>query len=160
MADGKIYITISDSRKSGGLDGIKLTDDKGNEAKDNSSALGKYATHHFFNFIEGEAKTMVNYTLGNIGNFTGDYTKQSSINNSLSALNMLKSIATSAVSGFTISGGNPIGAIIGASIAVASMATNYGLQEKTNNLMLARQNYDINLLREKSGLNGTINGGR
>ena len=58
MDDGKIYITISDERKSGGDGGgvLQTPEEQTQSQQDNKeSVLRKYTNHRFFNFIQSEA---------------------------------------------------------------------------------------------------------
>lgn len=148
-ADGKIYITITDARTG---EVIKDTDKptptptKPSEEKDKTSI----AKHQLWHFIENEAKQMAQYTISNIGNFTGDYNAQRQINFGLSVLNSAKNIGLAAL----------YGGPVGAGIAVASMTINFGLQLHSENLEVKKQNHNIDQLRQLSGLDGLTNGSR
>ena len=73
MTDGKIYITISDQRGKGGGGGGEPGTVINSKKQDNeTTALGDYAKHEFFNLIKQNATKIVNYSIGNMGNFSGD----------------------------------------------------------------------------------------
>ena len=154
--DGKIYITISDRR----FGRNKAEADEQNQQEkqeDKESTLKNFAQHKFFNLIESQAKQAVRYTLGNIGNFTGDYIAQTQVDNALSFISFAERIGVAALAGAKF--GVP-GALIGAGIAVAGEATTQGLQIFTGYLENRRQNMMINQLRTRAGLNSTNNGSR
>lgn len=159
MADGKIYITISDTRKGGSGD-IPSPEAEEKKKKEKENPLAKFAQHKFFNFIESQTKQAVNYTINNIGNFTGDYVKQQHIQDTMNIANSLISIGSAAAAGLTYSGGSIYGALIGAGIAVISQGINYGQQYAAGYQENARQNRDVAQLRTRAGLNSTNNGSR
>ena len=156
MSDGKIYITISDARTGEVIKGTNLTTPK--KEKDPEEELQKYIMHEFRNFITSQAKNMVNYSLGNVGNFTGDYNSQRSINYGLSAAGVASNIVMGAVAGAKV--GGAYGALIGAGIAATSQIINFGLQMNSQNLEIRKQNYNISQVRQLSGLDGLTNGSR
>lgn len=156
-SDGKIYITISDAR-TGEI--IKDTDKilpKGKGQLSAENTFGEFARHQFFNLIEKEAKQMVNYTIGNIGNFTGDYNAQRQVNYAKSVTSSAMSILGGAAVGSQF--GVP-GAIIGAYSVIMAQAANFGLQLHSENIAIRKQNYNISQLRQLSGLDGLTNGSR
>ena len=101
---------------------------------------------------------MANYSLSNIGNFTGDYNAQRQVNFARSAINVATGLVTSAYMGFAV--GGPIGTIIGAGISAASQVINFGLQLNSESIEIKKQNYNIQQLRQLSGLDGLTNGSR
>lgn len=153
----KIYITISDKRGVGGLstDG---SNKNGGKDQDTESLFGSYVKHEVFNFVKQQAKKVVDYSLGNIGNFTGDYTTQRQVNTSLSALSQGLGIALSTKVGFKV-GGVP-GALIGFAIGVAATGITNALQDNTQKNENYRTNYQIAQLRERAGLNVYKDGSR
>lgn len=160
MADGKLYIIVTDKMPNQPDSPMPNSDIDGNKKDDKENPLIKYAQHRFFNFIENEAKQIVSYTVNNIGNFTGDYQAQRNINAAINHVNKLMNIGNAAVSGFVMSGGNPVGALIGTTLAIAAEGVNMGMealslwvQENKNNRTIAR-------LQERSGLSGLTNGSR
>lgn len=161
MADqdtGKIYITISDRRigQGGGEDDPQTQSKRETKTK----TLGEYAKVQFFNFIKSEANTMVNYTLGNIGNFTGDYQAQRDVQAMLNGIGVATTLANSFIAGLTLTGGNIAGGLVAVAITGTSQLINYGLNELTNTRQTRNQNYNITQLRELSGLDSLTNGGR
>ena len=160
MADqdtGKIYITISDRRigQGGGED-----DPQTQQKETKTKTLGEYAKVQFFHFIKSEANTMVNYTLGNIGNFTGDYQAQRDVQAMLNGIGVATTLGNSFIAGLTLTGGNIAGGLVAVAITGAGQLINYGLNELTNTRQTRNQNYNITQLRELSGLDSLTNGGR
>ena len=161
MTDGKIYITISDNRGENNSTNLITASNPQSDSENNSSnALAKYAQHRFFNFIESEAKQFVNYEVGNIGNFTGNYVAQRNVSVAVNAGNQLLNIGNAAFGGFVASGGNPIGAVIGASLAITGSIINYYKEEKVNQIEFKKQSYEIDVLKDRSGLYAENNGSR
>lgn len=156
-ADGKIYITISDARTGEVIKGTDVSVSNEPKKEKEKTTLSDFAKHQFFNLIEREAKQMINYSLGNIGNFTGDYNAQRDVNFALSAAGVIGSIGMGAVAGAKY---GPWGAAIGAAVVATSQAVNYGLQLRSQNLEIRKQNYSINQLKQLSGLDGLTNGSR
>jgi len=157
MSDGKIYITISDTRTGEVLGGTNIQVPKAPKSENNENVLKDFAKHQFFNLIESEAKQMVNYSLSNIGNFTGDYNAQREVNFGLSALGFVRSLGMGAIAGAQY---GPVGAAIGVGVMAISQTINFGLQLHSQNLEIRKQNYSINQLRQLSGLDGLTNGSR
>ena len=158
MADGKIYIIVTD-RLPGGMSPIP--DDENNKEKSSKEgALGKYAQHKFFNLIESQAKQFVSYSINNIGNFTGDYIQQQQTQSAKQGIDFLVNVGQSAFAGWKISGGSPWGAAIGAAIAVAGSAINYAEQIYAGSVENRRQNLAIAQLKTRAGLNSTNNSSR
>lgn len=158
MSDGRIYITISDERTGEIISGTtKLAPTKKKE-ESKENGFSRYIQHQFFNLIEQEAVSMVNYTLGNIGNFTGDYNAQREVNFARSAFGVIRNIGTAAAQGATIGGG--YGALIGAAIATTAETVKFGFQLHSQNIETKKQNYSINQLKQLSGLDGLTNGSR
>lgn len=152
MDDGKIYITISDKRTSGGNGGGGFNDpDQTPENPiEEESDLQKYARHRFFSFVQSEAKQMVNYAISNIGNFTGDY----NIQRTTQAVQRVGNIAMNVGVGFAVGG------VVGGVIAIASTLINTGLEYIQGSVQTDKRNYEIDKLKELSGLNALTNGSR
>lgn len=155
MADGKIYITISDSRRGSGS-GVS-NDADNTEEKENP--LSKYARHRFFNFAEGQAKQFVNYTVGNIGNFTGNYIEQSEVQGMIRNISFLVNLGTAIYSGVKMTK-SWVGGVIAGAISIGSQAINFGYQEYTETVMNRRTNRNIEMMRNRLGLQGLIDGSR
>ena len=153
--DGKIYITISDRRF--GKNKAEADEQNKRDKEGKESSLKSFAQHKFYNFIQSEAKQAVNYTVANIGNFTGDYIKQQQVSNAVSILNFGVDVATAAIAGSKFGGG---GAAIGTLIVVAAKAITTGEQTFASYAEFTRQNRAINQLRTRAGLNSTNNGSR
>lgn len=156
MADGKIYITISDTRGGSGA-GVGNEADKQQE-KGKDSALGKYIWHRFYNFVESQAKQYVNYTVSNIGNFTGDYTTQRETEEMLKIASMMIGFVTTTVAAGAKYGAP--GAIIAASISIGSEAINFAYREKSESFQNRKTNRNIDMMRKRLGLEGLTDGSR
>lgn len=155
MADGKIYITISDTR--GGGTKPQPTPVPGGSREDNNM-LSNFIQHRFFNLVESQAKQAVNYAISNIGNFEGDYINQTHVSDAVRMMNGLASIGMSAWAGLRV--GGPIGAVVGAGIDIAGKVITAGEQIYAGYVQNVRQNKAITQLRSRAGLNDTHNGSR
>ena len=164
MADGKIYITISDNPigQSGAVGGAVAYDNKNTSSDKNQtgSIIGKYATQQFFNLIKSQAQAQVNYEISKIGNLKGEYTRQHNIETTINIGRQLISIGESAIAGFTVTGGNPIGALVGAVVTAGGTALSYARQEDMIAKQTAITNFQIRYLQERSGLYSLNNGSR
>lgn len=158
--DGKIYITISDRRI--GDDGGEVVpvnpQTTPNEEEKKKNILGDYLKHRFFNLVENQAKQMATYTIANIGNFTGDYQYQREINVGVEILNEGITLASSFGSGMAV--GGVVGGAVAVAITIASQTINFAMQEQANRVSNRNQNYNIQQLRDISGLNALTNGSR
>ena len=156
--DGKIYITISDRRFGSNVAEADEQNkiDKTKEDK-KESTLQDFAKHRFFNFIESQAKQAVNYSISNIGNFTGDYVGQQHIQDAINIINTMSNIGVAALAGAKY---GPLGAAIGAGIAIAGTGINMSLQYIAGYSQNVLQNRQIAQLRTRAGLNSTNNGSR
>ena len=150
MADGKIYITITDepiSETSGGTQAQK-------EKKDKKQKKQDQLNYQFNEFIKEEAIKFANYQISNIGFYTGNYQAQREVAGAMAIgykiINIGNAVARS------IAWGSPIPTII----AVGSMAINTGLEIVKSIEQNKRQNYEINILRDISGLSNKTNGSR
>ena len=162
--EGTIYITISDERGSGGGGATpkptpepKKVEEQAQQETDNN-VLGEYARVQFYNFMTSQAKQFVNYTIGNIGNFTGDYNRQRHVQQIVSIGNSLKAIGISVYAGFTA--GGVVGGVIAGALAVASQGINFAYSEYSNNFAIKKQNREITELRKLVGLDSLTNGSR
>ena len=153
--DGKIYIYLTDKKIDGGQPNSEP--EKPEKEKTISPTI-QFLQHEMFHFAKQQATQMFNYTIENIGNFTGNYQQQRDIQATLSAANTLSNIAITGITvGLTI---NPFAGVIASAVAATSLAINYGRQERLNNFMVKRQNREIEIMRDISGLNSLTNGGR
>lgn len=155
MADGKIYITISETR--GGGANPHPTPIPG-ENREDKNMLGDFIQHRFFNLVENQAKQAVNYTISNIGNFTGDYITQTHVSDAIRIMSGLASIGMSAWAGFRVGGG--VGALVAIGVDVAGKVITAGEQIYAGYVQNVRQNKAIAQLRSRAGLNDTHNGSR
>jgi len=170
MADGKIYITITDERSGSTIPGTDISpgipkkkDDLGDlragkPNSDTSSLFGDWAKHQFFNFTESQAKQFISYSIGNIGNFTGSYQTQRQIQETLRIGNMVKNVGLSMLAGFKF--GGFVGMAITGAIAVSSQTVNLIYEDYSLTVQTKQQNREIDMMRKISGLDGLTNGSR
>ena len=158
MADGKIYITISDERltPNGQVPNQKQENKK--EEKQ-SNLLGDYAKYELFNFVKNQAQTFVSYTMGNIGNFTGNYQVQRNMSDAMKISNMIKSVGLATVAGFQYTGSIGGGLVAGI-IAVGTTAMNTWYEVKSYRFEIQKQNNSIAENRKISGLDALNNNSR
>lgn len=154
MADGKIYITISDKRggsggeqKAGAGTKHKATDEE--KAAEKAAKEREILINQAIHNARQQAKQIVSYQIGNIGNFTGDFNSQREVeqftNIASAVANIGIAFATNWVAG--------VAAVVGTGISFAE-------QEYANYFAVKKQNYAINQLRDISGLNALTNGSR
>lgn len=159
-----IYITITDQPYSQNGDGGSNLGANNQSSSTKSGSSGKNAVsiikHQFFNFVESQAKQFISYSIGNIGNFTGNYQTQRQMQEALRIGNMAKNIGMAAISGLTMTGGNPIGALVVAGIATASTAINLIYEDYSLTIQTKQQNREISMMRKISGLDALDNGSR
>jgi len=161
--DGKIYITISETPVGNG-GGTTPTPQptppapspKPQETSEEKAL--KWEQQQLFDFAKGQVKQMVNYTLGNIGNFTGDFYTQRSINDHLQVGSTLLNIGNSAINGLKMGGVQGMG--IGLLVATSSVAVNMVLGDISKAVENKKRNRDIEMIRNLSGLNVLTNGSR
>lgn len=161
MADNKskLYITISDERGGGTpTPGPTGTDDGGKKEQEKSGMLGRYAEHEMFHLVKNTALKTVNYTLGNIGNFTGDYITQRKVNYAKGVISNIMKVGQATISGAMM--GGPVGALIGFGIGTANIVVDSVFEFISNTVETAKQNYEIDQLRIRAGLNTTYDGSR
>lgn len=165
--DGKLYIIITDKPEVQTTETVTettITTEKKSEIKKTGSGGSEgnlaysFAVHQFYDFVKNTAIEIANWSVGNIGNFTGNYSMQSEITKSVSNLSKISGIAMAIGTGAAT--GGPIGALVAGTIAVAGTGISIALQDKANSFRVKRQNYEIAQLRELSGLNPLTNGGR
>lgn len=163
MSDGKIYIIVTDKYPGGqpgpGPSPMPTPEQSTVTETNNESLLQKYAFHKTFDFLEAQAQKAINYTISNIGNFTGDYDKQRQVQSSVTAIKTLMNIGTAAYAGF-VATGNPIGAAIGAVIATGSLLINAAYEQHSLEIQQKKNDYAIAQLQQRSGLNTLIDGSR
>jgi len=150
--DGRIYITITDSPVSSvgnggtGSGQGRVKDSTGVEKQLREIDLIR---HQVNNFTIDQAKQVAAYAINNIGNFSGDYNAQRSIQHTVQIGSKMLGIGMA----FATSG--PLG-------IMATIATGIGFieQEYANQFAIKKQNYTINRLRDISGLDNLTNGSR
>ena len=157
MSDGKIYIVVTD----------KMPEDKGvatlpspKQPKQENNLLLHYANDNIISTAKSIINKSVMYNLQNYGNFTGDYIAQTHINESLQFAQTIGHIGLSAWSGFVASGGNPLGAVIGASLSIINTGVNAGFNMLSMRVQNSKTNYEIAQLRDRAGLNSLRDGSR
>lgn len=153
--DGKIYITISDTRGGKGA-GVSNDSDKKSDKKENTAL--KFARHKFFNFVENEARTIANYSISNIGNFTGDYMAQYEIQASIEMISFAVDLGMAAATGAKIGGG--IGAAVAVGVELTAKGISKALSINSEIFEYKKINRNIDIMRERLGLEGLTNGGR
>ena len=158
MADGKIYITISDTRGGSGAGVSNEADKAVRETKEKSSTLGAFAQHSFFNFIEGQAKQFVNYSINNIGNFTGNYQAQEDAQNVMKGISFVANLGTAIYTG--AKAGGIWGAAIAGTISIGGSLINWAYQEHTEKFQNRKINRNIDMMRRRLGLEGLTDGSR
>lgn len=155
MEDGKLYVIITD-KTGGGGDG--KPDGEKDKDKEESNPLADYAKHQLMHLVKSTTSKAVNFGVSQIGNLTGDYALQNQVENVKNTINALVSIGLLAYAGGKIAG--PIGAVIGAGVSVVNQVVDYGISIATQNINTMKQNYQIDMLRIRAGLDGSTNGSR
>jgi len=160
--DGKIYIIITDKLPAGtsspGAPGMATTPSGAAATGTKNNIIMDYAAHEFFNLIKKEVGVVINYNLNNIGNFTGDYITQRHINETRTILSDITSLGIAAVAGAKFGGvpGAIIATVVQATGLVTSAVVNYNLNQVQN----TKVNYEIDQLKDRSGLNTLRDGSR
>lgn len=164
--DSNIYITITDApypqvegsgTQTAAAGEAEAAVSAGSDKKATSST--NFAKHQVFSFIEAQAKQIINYSIQNIGNFTGNYQTQRQINEVVNIGGRLKNVGMAAIAGATM-GGGPVGAVVAAAISIASMAVGDILQYNSLTIQTQQQNREISILKHISGLDALNNGSR
>lgn len=154
---GKLYITISDERGGGG-GSTPIPKPSDGSKKDNGDILGRYVEHEMFHLAKAQVTKAVNFAIGNVGNFTGDYITQNKINNMRSSLSGFMNIGMATIAGAKVGGW--VGALVGFTIGTISEVSSgvYDTIAKSNEN--AKTNYEIAQLRDRAGLNTLLDGSR
>ena len=155
MANDKLYITISN--KSGG-NGTGDSDSKKKKEKDPAGEFKSYLVHQSLDLIKSKTLSAIDKSVNRIGTFKGDYISSREAQYALSMVKQTSSIISSAVAGATIGGG--IGAIAGATFAFSSILVDNVQDLIDYNHAYNMQQYEIDLIRQRSGLNSTTNESR
>lgn len=125
MPNVKVRITSeTEEQQTGGMGTLAQ---RTSAASDTSKTA---TTSLFVNAISSNIKQAVRFGLSNVGNFTGDYIKQSRINNALEVISNVSTVAMGALSS----------GWVGAVVATASIALRVGFQEvsRQNDMRLGR----------------------
>ncbi len=154
--DGKIYITISDTRGSGGPENPKP--EKEIEKKSDWDVFKDWASQKLINEGKYLVSQAINTTVNNIGNFTGDFQAQRDIQNLMSIMSDAASIGGSVAGGFIVAG--VPGAIVSGVVVVGNAIINKAINYQLSELERKRQNYSIDILRQRAGLNQLYDGSR
>ena len=154
--DGKIYIYVTNKLPNEA--GAVASNGTGKQDKQDSELLSHWARAKLIGTVKGVANGCVNYSLNNIGNFTGDYITQMNVDNALNNLNNIANIGLTALAGFKIAG--PIGAVISGSLALISSGVNSALNIRSMQIANNKMNYEIQQLKVRSGLNTLLDGSR
>ena len=171
MADGKIYITISDKRLDSGTGTSSVSSGRGSSGssggsrsiagssddKDFYELLGRYAEHQLFHSFKSLVTQSVNFSLNNIGNFTGDYITQRQVNVLRQAASGVVSVGLSTIAGARF---GPAGALVGFGVGMTSLVAGTIFEHKATQVEVAKTNYSIAQLRDRVGLNTIYEGSR
>lgn len=155
--NNKLYITISDERGKGGGTPIPTPEPKPKQEEEKDGLLRRYVEHEAFHLLKQQVSQGVNFALGNIGNFTGNYLVQRDVNNAKQFVSDLLSIGTLTLAGAKF--GLP-GAAVGFAVGVISNASSKVYQAIETSVETQKQNYAIEQLQNRSGLNTTKDGSR
>ena len=150
----KLYITISYQKPSGGGDGDKK------EKDEDEHKLGDYAIHELIHILKSQSITALNSSVAMIGNLSGEYFKQMKIQEGLNNVSKLTNVFMGAIAGAKLSGGHPLGALIGAGSVVIGEAVNWGFSRVNFEASMSKQSRDIELLRQRSGMNSLYDNSR
>lgn len=161
-ADGKIYIVITDKLPGGTQPSPGSAPTQGGDRSDGPGGelLKHWARDRLINTAKHAAVSSVMYTLENIGNFTGDYITQTHVNDSISNLKGIIGIGSAALSGFLVTGGNPIGAVLGATLSVINTGVSSIERIHSVRVQNRKVNYEIEQLRDRVGMNAVLDGSR
>lgn len=159
--NNKLYITITDKRGDGGSGIPTPSPSDSSSAKkeqDEDSALKRYAEHEVFHLVKGTAMKAVNYSISNIGNFTGDYITQKNVDYAKGIVSNMMSVGNATATG--AAAGGVVGAVIGFVVGVSSIAIGSVFEEMSNRAENTKNNFNIEMLRERVGLNTIYDGSR
>lgn len=160
--DGRINIIITegDMPSGGGGQGSGGKGTTDSSSTNKITKFDRYIAHRTIHALESEAKKIINHQISTYGLRTGDYITQNNVQQSINLAFKAISIGTSAWTGFKASGGSPIGAAVGAGVGLALNITNTVFEFIDFDRKIRYQNSNINLLRERSGLNSLNDGSR
>ena len=155
MANDKLYITISNkSRDNGSGD----SDSKKKKEKDPAGEFKSYLVHQSLDLIKSKTLSAIDKSINRIGTFKGDYISSREAQYAIAMVKQSMSIGSSMLAGFAIGGG--IGAIAGATFAFSSILVDNVQDIIDYKQAYNVQQYEIDLIRQRSGLNSTTNESR
>lgn len=153
MANDKLYITISN--KSGGNGS---GDSKKKKEKDPSGEFKSYLVHQSLDLIKSKTLSAIDKSVNRIGTFKGDYISSREQEYAIAMVKQSMSIGSSMLAGLAIGGG--IGAIAGGAFAFGSILIDNVQDIIDYKQAYNVQQYEIDLIRQRSGLNSTTNESR
>ena len=156
--DGKIYIIVTDKLPNGNGNAPTESKPKVSNYKDEEAMIKHWARNKLIGEAKSLLNTSVNYSLSNIGNFTGDYITQTHVNDAISNLNGFLNIGTSIYAGFKI--GGAYGAFIAGGLSLLNTGVTSALRIHSMKVANRKTNYEIEQLRKRSGLDSTMDGSR
>ena len=155
MANDKLYITISN--KSDG-NGTGDSDSKKKKEKDPAGEFKSYLVHQSLDLIKSKTLSAIDKSVNRIGTFKGDYIASREQEYAIAMVKQGMSIGSSMLAGLAIGGG--IGAIAGGAFAFGSILIDNVQDIIDYKQAYNVQQYEIDLIRQRSGLNSTTNESR
>lgn len=157
--DGKIYIIVTD-KPQGGVTPMQTTAGGGSRQndKDGKDLFTHWAMDKILNTAKQVATSSVMYSINNIGNFTGNYQRQATIQESVSVVRGIMSVGLAGLAGLKV--GGPVGAVIGASMALINKTVSFAQDEYSRYIQQKKTDYAIAQLQDRSGLNRYTDGSR
>lgn len=156
-ADGKIYIIVTDKLPGGTPTPTPTAPNQG-QSKEDTGLFAHWARGRLLSTAKSIAIQSVNYSLANIGNFTGDYITQTHINETLGNIRGFAGIGMAALAGFKVAG--PMGAAVGAVLGTVNATVSSAFQINAQRVQNSRVNYEIEQLRNRAGMNPLMDGSR
>lgn len=163
----KLYITISDNRgQTSGASGKPTPNSQSldkailnnlADEKFDNSLLGRYAEHQLFHTVKGATMKAVNFSISNIGNLTGDYIAQKNVYYVKEAISNIMNVGMTTLAGAQF---GPVGAVVGFVAGVSSIVVSGIFDDISNRVEIAKNNFNISMLRERAGLNTVYDGSR
>ena len=158
MDKNKIYISISDNRGKGGSGTSTPVREDVIEKQEDENLILSYAGHKLFDLTKQQVEKAIDYSLSNIGNFTGDYIAQRKVNEMKSFISGVARIGASTWAGLSVGGG--AGAVVGFVVGAVSTVSSAIYSDKTNRIENQKINYSIEQLRQRAGMNSLIDESR
>lgn len=156
MTNDKLYIILTNHLTS--QDGVGEGEtEEANSRKKKETSLQKYAEHEVMHLIKQTATQMVDFSINQIGNLTGNYEAQRDVSIAKNLATKGYNIGMAAMAG-SVAG--PVGAAIGAGVALVRETVTDLMSMHDAAVNNKKLNMEIAGLRRKAGLNSTIDGGR